>query len=253
MAIVADEDKALALVEAARQHPSLPVQAIEYFDHDTLRLLRQKKEEDGPQSPIPELPSWEGAALYLELAGAEEETEAACEALEELLGAVGSSLDETWAAMEPDELERQKAFRHAVPETVNALIGQRAARFPGLHKVGTDMAVPDLALREIFGIYRRGLREAGLDSVVFGHIGDNHVHVNILPKDLDETKKAKALYLDWAREVVRLGGAVAAEHGIGRLKKAMLELQYPPEVLAAMRAVRRILDPQGVLGPGVLV
>ncbi len=254
LAVVASEEQALTLVELARaRRDELGLEALEYFDHDTLVLLKKKKDEDGPGSHLPEIPSWDGAAVYLELAGTEEETEAACEPLEEILGQAGSSLDETWAAMEPDELERQKLFRHAVPEAVNSLIGQRKAKIPELHKIGTDMAVPDAQLREVFSMYRRGLAEAGLQSVVFGHIGDNHVHVNILPASAEELKKAKALYLDWARQIVALGGAVAAEHGIGRIKKSMLELQYPPAILDQMRALRRAFDPAGRLAPGVLV
>ncbi len=253
LAVVPDEDKALALVEAARAHEAVTFDAIEYFDHDALALLKDKKENEGATSEIPEIPSWDGAAVYLELSGTDDETEAACETLEELLASVGSSIDETWAAMEPAELEEQKAFRHAVPEAVNTLIGQRATQHPGLHKVGTDMAVPDDKLRDVFRLYREGLAEAGLASVIFGHIGNNHAHVNILPRDLDELGRAKALYQTWAAAVVDMGGAVSAEHGIGRIKKSMLELQYPADALEAMRAVRRAFDPQGTLGPGVVV
>ncbi len=253
LAVVKDEEHALRLVENARADRNLPLAALEYFDHDALSMLKAKKEEDGPGSHIPDIPSWDGAAVYLELDGTEDETETACEALEELLAGVGSSIDETWAAMEPDELEHQKLFRHSVPEAVNTFIGQRAAQTPGLHKVGTDMAVPDDKLRDAFAMYRTGLTNAGLQSVVFGHIGNNHVHVNILPQNLDELKRAKQLYTDWAKQVVNMGGAVAAEHGIGRIKKSMLEIQYPAEVLDTMRALRRAFDPAGILAPGVMI
>ena len=144
-------------------------------------------------------------------------------------------------------------FRHAVPETVNALVAARRAACPGLHKVGTDMAVPDAALVEMFAVYRKGLADVDVPAVVFGHLGNNHVHVNLLPRDLDELARAKSLYAYWARAAVRLGGAVAAEHGIGRLKKDFLAIQFPPETLAAFRRLRRLFDPQGMLNPGVLV
>lgn len=253
LAVVDDEDKALDLVINARGNKAIHFTALEYFDHDTLMLLKQKKDEDGPGSHIPDIPSWDGAAVYLEIAGSEEETEEACEALEELLATVGSSIDETWAAMEPDEIEAQKLFRHTVPETVNLHVGQRASQVPGLHKVGTDMAVPDDKLKEVFAMYRQGLAGAGLDSVVFGHIGNNHVHVNILPKDLGELGKAKELYASWATQVVAMGGAVAAEHGIGRIKRGMLEIQYDQTVLMGFVAIRKAFDPAGTLSPGVLV
>ncbi|MCX7936011.1 MAG: hypothetical protein N3A66_12225, partial [Planctomycetota bacterium] len=253
LALVADEDKALSLVETAQNLAGFPLQALEYFDHDTLALLRQKKEEDGPGSAIPDLPTWKGEALYFELAGAEEELELACQKLEEILAEVGCSLDATWAATDDAEIERQKIFRHAAPETVNLHISRLASRVRGLHKVGTDMAVPRGALRQMFAVYRRGLQDAGLASAVFGHIGDSHVHVNILPQDLAELQKAKNLYAQWAAEAVRLGGSVAAEHGIGRLKKNLLSIQYPAPVLEGMRRVRRAFDPESKLAPGVML
>lgn len=251
VAILPDEARALDFVEAARRG-ALPFDALEYFDAATIQLLRGKHEAEGGISAVPPLPAWDGPAVYVELWASPETTAAALDGLATLLGRVGGAPERAWAATTPRELERMKGFRHAVPETVNAIIGQRKRVHPLLHKVGTDMAVPDKALRAIFRLYRDGLAASGLESVVFGHIGDNHVHVNILPRDEEELTRAKGLYLQWAREAVALGGSVSAEHGIGRLKRAMLAIQYPEEVIAGMRAIRRVFDPKGVLAPGVL-
>jgi D-lactate dehydrogenase (cytochrome) len=226
--------------------------AIEYFDPAAFLLLRNKREADGRGSHIPDLPSWDGCGVYLELSGSEEETEEACSLLEDILDSVGLSLENTWAAMEPSELAAQRVFRHALPEAVNSIIGQRKVAFPDLHKVGTDMAVPDEQLHNVFAMYRRDLGTSGIDSVVFGHIGDNHLHVNLLPRDMRELELAKKIYLGWAAQVVAMGGAVAAEHGIGRIKKAMLEIQYSQSTLDLMRQVRKAFDPQGLFAPGVL-
>lgn len=249
---VPEEHTALELVEAVRSNHELRFDAIEYFDADALQLLKKKKDDDGSGSHIPDLPNWNGCGIYLEFSGTEEETEEACIPLEEVLEKFNLSLDDTWAAMEPNEMAAQRLFRHAVPEAVNSLIGQRKLEHPGLHKVGTDMAVPDQQLFSVFKMYRDGLKEAGIDSVVFGHIGDNHVHVNLLPKNMDELKQAKRLYLEWAKEVVAMSGAVAAEHGIGRMKKEMLAIQYPQNILDSMRKVRKCFDPEEVFGSGVL-
>lgn len=250
---VAEEQNALRLVDALRKNPSLSFDAIEFFDIAALQLLREKKEIDGTGSHIPDLPSWEGCGIYLEFSGTEDETEEACMPLEEVLEEFNLSLDDTWAAMEPSEMAAQRLFRHAVPEAVNSIIGQRKREHPGLHKVGTDMAVPDDKLFEVFELYRDGLEKSGIDSVIFGHIGDNHVHVNLLPKDMGELSGAKELYLYWAKEVVRMGGAVAAEHGIGRMKKEMLKVQYPEETLSRMLEVRNCFDPEKIFAPGVLL
>jgi len=248
-----DEEAALDLVEAARRAKHLPLQAMEYFDPDSIRLLNKRKLTEGDRGSLPEFPFRDGAAVYLEMAGTESMIDEAGGRLEGLLLSLGISADRTWAARDEKDLERQKLFRYAVPETVNAWIGRRKQAHPDLHKVGTDFAVPDGALREMFALYRRGLREKRLRSVVFGHIGNNHVHVNVLPRNREEMEAAGKLYRRWAQAAVRLGGAVSGEHGIGRLKKDLLKIQHPPEVLEAMRLVRKAFDPEGILAPGVLL
>ena len=86
--------------------------------------------------------------------------------------------------------------------------------------------------------------------MIFGHIGNNHVHVNMLPADHGQLVDAKRLYARFARRAADMGGSVSAEHGIGKLKKEYLALQYPSGALEEMRAVKRALDPQGILNPG---
>ncbi len=251
--VLKNENAALDLVEKARNHPFLHFDAIEYFDSDALQLVHRKKVLDGSGSTIPELPSWEGYAVYLELTGTEVKLEQLFDPLYVLLDAANAPLDKTWAATTEREIERQKLFRHAIPETVNEWISNIQKRYPALHKMGTDIAVPDTALKSIFSLYRQGLRKANLQAVIFGHIGNNHVHVNVLPRNPEEMNKAATLFIEWAREAVQLGGAVSAEHGIGRLKRYLLEVQYPPEIIRAMREIRDTFDPSRLLGSGVLI
>jgi len=149
-------------------------------------------------------------------------------------------------------MEKFKAFRHALPEAVNRLIDERRKVEPTLTKLGTDMAVPDAHLGAILERYERDLAAAGLDYVIFGHIGNNHLHVNILPASKADYQRGRALYLAWARDVVGWGGTVAAEHGIGKLKAPMLEVMFGAAGIAEMRAVKRVFDPEGRLSPGNL-
>ncbi|MDQ2898965.1 MAG: FAD-binding oxidoreductase, partial [Acidobacteriota bacterium] len=123
----------------------------------------------------------------------------------------------------------------------------------GRLKMGSDYAVPLGRNGEMMAYYRRRL-EAEFPGryVIFGHIGDAHVHVNILPRGDAESERAKKAMLDFAREAVRLGGTVSAEHGLGKRKAQLLELQYSPEQIEAMKQVKRRLDPQGLLGQGNL-
>jgi len=122
-----------------------------------------------------------------------------------------------------------------------------------IHKVGTDIAVPDRHLRDILAFYREKLSEARLRSVVFGHIGNNHLHVNMIPETYEELERAKVLYREFALKGCALGGTVSAEHGIGKLKREYLLLQYSPEAIAGMRAVKAALDPDGILNPGDMI
>lgn len=261
MAFLPSEESALRFVRLLRGEridgvdaalTSRPV-AIEFFNDDALRLLRRQKARNSAFAAIPAIPADFDTCVYVEYHGPDED--AVVDALKQVAGvlvALGGSDADTWAAGTPREMERLKFFRHAIPESVNLLIDERRKSEPSLTKLGTDMSVPDAQLDRVVAMYRRGLAENGLESVMFGHIGSNHLHVNILPRDVDDYRKGKALYLDWAAEVVRMGGSVSAEHGIGKLKTSFLELMYGADGVAEMHALKKLLDPDQILNPGNL-
>ena len=114
-------------------------------------------------------------------------------------------------------------------------------------------SVPLAKNREMLAYYTERL-EAELPGhyVIYGHIGDAHVHVNMLPPTPAQTETASALLKEFAAKAVSLGGTVSAEHGLGKRKAGMLSLQYAPEQIEAMKAVKRRLDPLWLLGQGNL-
>jgi D-lactate dehydrogenase (cytochrome) len=248
-----EEMQVLELVRACLGHPGLDLLALEYIGPRALRLLRERGRASGVGMDIARLPGEARTALYAELVFADEgRLDRLYAELQKLLQAAGIDPENSWAGLNERTMDEMKNLRHAVPETVNTIIGERKRRIPELHKVGTDMAVPHHALSAVMQLYRQELEKRQLDYVIFGHIGDGHLHVNILPENRDELDEAKSVYMDFAREVVKLGGSVAAEHGIGRLKKPFLALQHSEAELEAMRQVKRALDPDCVLNPGVL-
>lgn len=211
---------------------------LEYFDQQSLGLLRSR---------FPELPSRAGGAILFEQE-LESEEDGEIDRWQERLEATGALLDGSWFAMTPSDREKFRRFRHALPELVNELVRRK-----GYLKMGTDYAVPPARNREMLAYYRLRLEETFPDRyVIFGHLGDAHVHVNILPSSEQECEAAKELMLEFARHAVLLGGTVSAEHGLGKRKAHLLELQYTAEQIEGMKRVKRRLDPQWLLGRGTL-
>ena len=173
-------------------------------------------------------------------------------ALKKLAAENGGSAENSWVARTELENETLHHFRHAVPESVNSLIDERKRVHPGITKMGSDMSVPNGRLLEVTQMYRRTLAEEGFEYASWGHIGDNHIHVNILPRDMEEHARAKDLFRRWAAVVTEMGGAVSAEHGVGKLKAPFLTIMYGEEQICRMRELKRCFDPKMQLGRGNL-
>jgi len=256
-----EEESAVRFVKALREVNSysspasakIQPAAIEYFNGNALELLRVQKESNTAFSNISDVNRRFHSAIYVELHGNTEDDvmESMVEALERAEGCGGSESD-TWVASTTQLMENMKLFRHAVPEAVNLLVDQRRKENPDITKLGTDMAVPDDRLEEIMDMYKSDLAQAGFDSVMFGHIGDNHIHVNIIPRTMEEYGKGKELYAKWACKVLEAGGTVSAEHGIGKLKVNFLKMMYGQEGIDGMSAVRNAFDPRNILNEGNL-
>lgn len=217
------DDEALDALDLWRNIDTLRM--IEYFDGNSLRLLRERYSE---------VPVRAEAALLIEQIGDDTDPWEAF-----------FSEEFSWFAMTPRDRERFRAFRHALPEMVNDLMRRR-----GFMKLGSDFAVPVDHNRAMLRLYHDRLTKAALDYVIFGHIGDAHLHVNILPDSGDQFEMGKQLMLDFAREAVAFGGTVSAEHGLGKRKSHLLALQFTPDQIEAMKDVKRRLDPQWLLGRG---
>jgi FAD/FMN-containing dehydrogenase len=225
-----DED-ALDAVAGWRGVPELRM--MEYADRHALEMLRGR---------YPEIPVEAQAALLIEAVGDD------VEAWEARLEEHHALIEASWFAVGAKDRERFRAFRHTMPELVVETMRRR-----GYMNMGTDYAVPVGRDREMLAYYRERLeRELPGRYVIFGHIGDAHVHVNMLPATQAEVEVATGLMREFAAHAVELGGTVSAEHGLGKRKAHLLELQYSAEQIEAMRRVKRRLDPGWLLGRGTL-
>ena len=227
-----------AALDAVDRWRSTEARMLEYLDRQSLDLLRAR---------FPEIPAGAQAAILFDQALTSEDDPEVDRWLDRIQSA-GAFEEESWFALSASDRERFRQFRHSLPELVNDTV-----RRSGALKMNTDYAVPLARNREMLAYYRANLeREFPGRYVIFGHIGDAHVHVNIFSDPADPAR-ASDLLRDFARQAVALGGTVSAEHGLGKRKRHLLELQYSAADIEKMRAVKRRLDPANILGRGTLL
>ncbi|MHA1934075.1 MAG: FAD-binding oxidoreductase [Candidatus Thorarchaeota archaeon] len=249
MSFFLTEDDAVGFVNDVRApDTAVEMNFLEYFGPNALQMIRERASTAGIK--VPSLTDETKAIVFFEFSYTDENMEDRVMGLEMALNAHNTSSEASWAGLERSELAKMKTVRHFVPETVNGLIAQRKAEYHEVHKIGTDMAVPDDAFPGYLKFYRELLEEQGMEYVIFGHIGDNHLHVNMIPRNNEEVHQGMDNYMTFAKRAVELGGTVAAEHGIGKLKRDFLVAMYGEKGIAEMQAVKKALDPQWLLNRG---
>ncbi len=241
VAFFESEANALAYADDIRALREKGIIAIEYFDASSLAFMRDKE---------PRIKQNYDAAVLVEALGDRDDTvDALLEACERY-----EAVDD-WSGT-PDEF---KEFRHSLPDSVNTYVKQQKS-----YKLATDFAVPASSFGEMMQAYRQAdekfkktFPRPGVHTVLFGHLGDFHLHFNFITRTEPEMAFCKQLYLPLARLAVALGGTISAEHGVG--KKAVeiagrevpyLELMYGREGLEQIAAIKRALDPNLILNIG---
>jgi len=277
---VPSESRAIALVRALREASErtwrapdplgIDVAGIENMDRRCLQMLHEDGVDRKHDVSLPpgtevallvqlELPAGTDAARAFDEIGAALEPsppDTPLVRLCRLLDAHGV-LATTEMALPGDarRTEQLLAVREAVPTGVNHRVAE-AKRVTGepIEKTAADMIVPFDRFGEMLAIYHEGYRRRGLDHAIWGHISDGNVHPNVIPRTLADVKAGKAAILEFGQEAARLGGCPLAEHGVGRspVKQALLRQLYGDEGIEEMRAVKRALDPDGKLAPGVV-
>jgi len=251
-----DENRRITeLVDWLRNRPPAEKPcAIEYFDRNSFIILNQFRDMKTEIGSLPPISNEYRGGLYLEfhLPG-EELLDSVLTQLMENLDSFGVNGEEQWLALEPSDYEKLKKFRHALPECINLLVAEQKRQEPGISKVATDMAVPDRYLQETLDMYQGDIARRNLNAFVFGHIGDSHLHVNIIPGDLKSYASSRKLVKSWADQVVRRNGTVTAEHGTGKLKKDLLLQMMTRDDLESMRSIKKIIEPSGLVNRGTLL
>jgi D-lactate dehydrogenase (cytochrome) len=210
--------------------------SLEYFDEKTLDFMR----EDYSQ-----VPGNAKAGVWFEQEVTHFNEDFFLEEWMTIIQEFHGDEENAWFAFtETDKIKLQE-FRHAIPEKINDFIAGN-----NVTKLGTDVAVPDNKFRELYEYSKNIVVDSGLKYIIYGHFGNSHMHLNIMPVNNEEHLKGTIAYKSICKKAIDLGGTVSAEHGIGKLKVDYLKEMYGTGVVSKMAELKRTLDPDMILGNG---
>ncbi len=179
-----------------------------------------------------------------------EEPAAARGVVGDAVRALGDLATEIETALTPAEEHDLWTLRHAASPILASLPADRRSM-----QVIEDGCVPLPQLGGYIRAVRAAAEREGLTVVIFGHAGDGHVHVNVLPElaRADWPDRLGRLYQAVSAAVISLGGTCSGEHGDGRLRSPLLAALYGAEIVALFRQTKTAFDPHGIFNPGVKV
>lgn len=238
---------ALEYVDRLRAAKEKGVLSIEYFDENSLKFIREK---------YPEVKSNYKACVFTEIF----EDEEAMRLLGEILD--DSNVQDDWFADSENEIQKQKDFRHILPEGINSYLKQHQS-----YKLGTDFVVnidqfPEMMrlYKETGEAYKSKFPRDGFHYVLFGHIGDCHLHFNFITHTKEEIDAAKEFYVQLAKRAINLGGTISGEHGVGKkmIKSngnaiPYLQLMYGEFGINEIARIKKIFDSNKILNVGNMI
>lgn len=225
----------LNLFAEAKRGP-FTIMAYEFFTDVCLaRLMKHRKVRSPFSAPSP----------YYVLLEAEKAEESALLAWVESVFEKGLANDGT-LAQHASQAAELWTLREGISESLSA------TGFPHKNDIALPIASLDSFCKEFNAVFES--RYPGWEICIFGHVGDGNLHVNVMKPDAlekaDFVRQTKEADRDMFALVKRHGGSISAEHGIGLLKKDYLGYSRSESEIALMRAMKKIVDPKGILNPG---
>lgn len=209
--------------------------ALEFMDRDAIRAVEEFK-------PVG-LPKDVSALLLVEVDGSPQSVKEDIKAVEELAKAMGL---EVKVAEDEESAEKLWTARKSLgPALGNLRTG----------KINEDVVVPRVYLSEAIRDYRKVAEKYGLLMVIFGHIGDGNLHVNLLydKKNKEEEKRAERAVDEIFEITLRYNGSITGEHGVGLTKRKFLEYQVGPVGMEILRGIKKVFDPKNLFNPGKVI
>jgi len=206
---------------------------LEFMDRHCLDCIREEM-----NSPVPDDA---GAMLLIEVDGDERQVAGMAKRVETACSKGGGLRFE--AASRKEDVERLWEARRNVSPSLYRLRP---------HKISEDIVVPRSRLAELVASLDELGHKYGLSIPAFGHAGDGNIHVNIMldKENHLELQNARLLVKELFEKVIKMGGTITGEHGIGITKAPYLEMEIPRAGLELMERIKKAFDPQGILNPG---
>lgn len=241
-----DENNALSFINKARDisfttrknnsKNTIDALALEFFENNSLKFL---------QDDYKNIPKNAKGAVWFEQEVISSNKEILFEQWLNLISEFNGNEETAWFAFSDSDKQKIQDFRHLIPAKVNEYISKNNFR-----KIGTDAAVPDDKFDEYFFYAKNEIEKEKINYVGFGHAGNSHIHINLLPKDEIEFAKSKIIYDKIVKKAISLRGTVSAEHGIGKLKTEYLLEMYGEKNIKSMAGIKKLFDPNWILGKG---
>ncbi|HSD63928.1 MAG TPA: FAD-binding oxidoreductase, partial [Ignavibacteriaceae bacterium] len=215
------ENDAISFIEEARSisfntrklnSDSIDALALEFMDKNCLDFLR----EDYPQIPFDA-----EASVWFEQETTSLNDEKLFNDWADLIARHNGNADTAWVAFTAKDKKKLEEFRHSASAKANEFIVRS-----NVGKLGTDVAVPDNSFSDFYKECKSLVIQSGLKFIAYGHFGNSHLHLNMLPLNKKEYEKGKEIYKQICIRAVELKGTISAEHGIGKLKTEYLEIMY---------------------------
>lgn len=222
-------------VQRVMQQAVLPC-ALEFMDRRSIQAIKSSGAAD-------DLPAGTEALLMVEADGTLRDTPYQIEALKLALN--GSGLLEIREGVTREQAQALWAARKSLSHAVK----QYAPR-----KINEDVVVPVSRLADFVDFLDTRGHHYGFPIVSFGHAGNGNLHVNLMvhPDNSHEMAQARACLNEMFETVLKFGGTLSGEHGIGTEKRAYIGMEIDPVTLSLMRAVKKQFDPADILNPGKL-
>ena len=152
-----------------------------------------------------------------------------------------------WAT-KPEDRTRLWAARHHV-------FWANTAFRPGARAIPTDVCVPISRLAECVIKTKRDIDESHMVAPIVGHVGDGNFHcvVLLMMDDHAEVARVEGFLERLVERALAMDGTCTGEHGIGQGKKRFLEQEHGKAAVDAMVAIKRALDPTGIMNPGKVI